>query len=70
MEIRIPETSKGYRCFGTTSQIQGLCFVEDERIFTRFDNTIFIEISTRTYEYVLTPGLLENAFELPEQKTL
>ncbi|MEW2920037.1 hypothetical protein AB1A65_01120 [Muricauda sp. ANG21] len=66
LEIRIPNSNRGYRCFGLASDIEGLCFVEDFRVFTISEGTIFTEINTRTYEYVLTPDLLDNAFELPE----
>ncbi|RYC50513.1 hypothetical protein [Flagellimonas olearia] len=65
LEIVDIEKVKGYRCFGKASQIEGFCFVEDARVFTRIGNTIFTEIAPRTYEYVLTSELLEGAFELP-----
>lgn len=66
LEIRIFETNSGYRCYGTSAQVEGLCFVNDERVFTRLEGTIFTEIDTRVYEYVLTPELLKGAFELPD----
>ena len=66
VEIRIPNTNTGYRCYGLIDQVEGLCFVEDGRLFTRLEGTILTEISPRTYEYVLTPDLLENAYELPD----
>lgn len=66
IEIKIPNTNNGYRCHGGASDIEGLCFVEDSRLFTISDGTVFTEIDTRVYEYVLTPDLLENVFELPE----
>ncbi|THV59980.1 hypothetical protein EZV76_05310 [Flagellimonas alvinocaridis] len=66
LEIRIPETNKGYRCFGLASDVEELCFVDDFKLFTISEGTIFTETKTRTYEYVLTPDLLENAFELPQ----
>lgn len=66
IEIRLSGNNKGFRCFKSASQVQGLCFVEDYRVFTISEGTIFTEIGTRTYEYVLTPDLLEGAFELPE----
>ncbi|WP_420604215.1 hypothetical protein [Flagellimonas sp.] len=66
LEIRIPNTKKGYRCHGLASNIEGLCFAEDYKIFTISAGTIFTEIAPRTYQYVLTPNLLENVFELPD----
>ncbi|TXN34746.1 hypothetical protein FVB32_09080 [Flagellimonas hymeniacidonis] len=68
LEIRIPNTNQGYRCHGSIVHVEGLCFIEDAKIFTRLDKekTIFSEIDTRVYEYTLTPDLLENAFELPK----
>lgn len=65
VEIKIANTNNGYRCFGDTQDVEGLCFVEDGRLFTIFGGSIFTETSPRTYEYVLTPDLVENAFELP-----
>ncbi|PCJ97095.1 MAG: hypothetical protein COA50_05505 [Flavobacteriaceae bacterium] len=67
LEIRIPETNKGYRCHGYGVASEGLCFLQDNKVFTISDNTIFTEISSRTYEYVLTPELLERTYELPEE---
>lgn len=63
-----PEINKGYRCHGTVSNVEGLCFEGGQGLFTRLESegTIFTEIAPRTYEYVLTPELLEGAFELPE----
>lgn len=66
LEIRILNTNLGYQCFGLGAESKGLCFIEDYRLFTISEGTVFTEIGTRTYEYVLTPDLLENAFELPE----
>lgn len=66
IEIKIPNTNLGYRCYDT-DQTGDLCFVEDLRLFTIFGGTIFTETSHRIYEYTLTPDLLENAFELPEE---
>ncbi|WP_108424924.1 hypothetical protein [Flagellimonas amoyensis] len=66
LEIRIFNTNLGYHCFGLGVESKGLCFVEDYRVFTISKGTIFTEIGTRTYEYVLTPNLLEGAYELPE----
>jgi len=66
IEIRLSDNNKGFRCYKSVSQVQGLCFVEDYRVFTISEGTIFTEIAPRTYEYVLTPELLEGAFELPE----
>ncbi|TAI49723.1 hypothetical protein [Flagellimonas allohymeniacidonis] len=66
LEIRIPDSNKGYRCFGLGSESIGLCFVEDRGLFTISNYTVFKEIDTRTYEYILTPELIENAFELPD----
>jgi hypothetical protein len=62
-----PEINKGYRCHGTVSNVEGLCFEGGQGLFTRLESegTIFTEIAPRTYEYVLTPELLEGAFELP-----
>ncbi|PCJ97094.1 MAG: hypothetical protein COA50_05500 [Flavobacteriaceae bacterium] len=59
-----PEINKGYRCIGAKDD-EGLCFKGGEGLFTRLDGTIFSEISSGTYEYVLTPELLESAYELP-----
>ena len=69
LEIRFLSNGKGYRCNVGIDDQEGLCFVEDGRVFTPSNgiNGIFEEISPRTYEYVLTPDLLENAFELPEE---
>lgn len=66
LEIRIPSTNTGYRCIGRPKPSENLCFVEDDLLFTISEGTIFTETKTRTYEYVLTPDLLENAFELPQ----
>ncbi|MBR9854173.1 MAG: hypothetical protein GYB37_06275 [Algicola sp.] len=66
LEIRIPKTNMGYRCYGLASEIEGLCFVDDAKVFTISESTIFTKTGIRTYEYVLTPELLENVFELPE----
>ncbi|MBO0328953.1 hypothetical protein [[Muricauda] lutisoli] len=66
LEIRIPETNKGYRCYGLAQNTQGLCFTDDDRVFTISDGTIFTKVGTRTYEYILTAGLLENVFELQD----
>ncbi|MGB5942566.1 MAG: hypothetical protein WBG71_06760 [Leeuwenhoekiella sp.] len=66
IEIKIVGTSKGYRCYGSTDQIEGLCFTEDFRLFTRFEGSVFTEIDTRVYQYIILPDLLENAFELPD----
>ncbi|MCB0373103.1 MAG: hypothetical protein KDD31_08860 [Muricauda sp.] len=66
LEIRIPNTNLGYQCFGLGLEPKGLCFTEDNRLFLISDTTIFTEVGTRTYEYVLTPELLENVFELPD----
>ncbi|MEC7772555.1 MAG: hypothetical protein VX798_15330 [Bacteroidota bacterium] len=60
-----PKINKGYKCFGSSDDI-GLCFEGGQGLFTKLKGTIFTEVSTRTYEYVLAPDLLENAFELPE----
>ncbi|WP_306013701.1 MULTISPECIES: hypothetical protein [unclassified Allomuricauda] len=65
LEIRIPGTNKGYKCVGSPLASEGICFVEDDRLFTISENSILTEIDARTYEYVLTPELLEGAFELP-----
>ncbi|MEW2920035.1 hypothetical protein AB1A65_01110 [Muricauda sp. ANG21] len=66
LEIRIPNTNTGYRCIGRPKLSENLCFVEDHLLFTISEGTIFTEIKTRTYEYVLTSDLLDNAFVLPE----
>lgn len=66
IEIKIPATNKGYRCYGLINQVEGLCLVEDERLFTTLEGTVFTETSTRVYEYVLTPEILDNVFELPD----
>lgn len=65
--ILFPEINKGYRCHGTVSNVEGLCFEGGQGLFTRLESegTVFTEIGTRTYEYVLTPNLLEGAYELP-----
>ena len=65
LEIRIPNTNMGYQCFGLGSDAKGLCFIEDNKLFVISNNTAFTEIGIRTYEYVLTPNLLESTFELP-----
>lgn len=67
LEIRFLSNGKGYRC-EVGIPIEELCFIEDWRAFsTSQEGGIFEEISPRIYEYVLTPDLLENAFELPEE---
>ncbi|WP_036382710.1 hypothetical protein [Muricauda sp. MAR_2010_75] len=66
VEIRIPDINKGYRCYKSISQVQGLCFVEDFMVYTISEGTIFTKIDTKTYQYILTPSLIENAFDLPE----
>ncbi|MCL6272400.1 hypothetical protein M3P19_00185 [Muricauda sp. 2012CJ35-5] len=66
VEIRISNTNMGFRCHRAISDFENLCFIDDERVFTRLEGTIFTEIDTRVYEYVLTPELLEGAFELPD----
>ena len=66
IEIKIPNTNMGYRCHGLISDVENLCFVEDERLFTRLEGTVFTEIDTRVYEYVLTPDILDNVFVLPD----
>ncbi|WP_306013703.1 MULTISPECIES: hypothetical protein [unclassified Allomuricauda] len=66
LEIRFYNTNLGYQCFGLGMKSKGLCFTEDYRLFTISEGTIFTEIAPRTYEYVLTPELLEGAFELPD----
>lgn len=63
--IFFPEINKGYKCFGGSDDL-GLCFEGGQGLFTKLEGTIFIEIAPRTYEFVLTPDLLEGAYELPE----
>lgn len=62
--IYFPDLNKGYRCFKGSND-EGLCFEGGQGLFTKLSGTIFTEISPRTYEYVLTPDFLDNAFELP-----
>lgn len=62
--IFFPQINKGYQCFGGSDDID-LCFEGGQGLFTKLEGTIFTEIAPRTYEYVLTPELLEGAFELP-----
>ncbi|MBT5788734.1 MAG: hypothetical protein HOI14_06685 [Flavobacteriaceae bacterium] len=66
IQIKIPNSNNGYRCHGAISDVENLCFIEDERLFTRLDGTVFTEIDTRVYEYVLTPDILDNVFVLPD----
>lgn len=66
IQIKIPNSNNGYRCHGAISDVENLCFIEDERLFTTLEGTVFTETSTRVYEYVLKPDILDNVFELPD----
>ncbi len=66
IQIKIPNSNNGYRCHGAISDVENLCFIEDERLFTTLEGTVFTETSTRVYEYVLTPDILDRSFELPD----
>ena len=63
--IHFPEINKGYRCYKGSNN-EGFCFEGGQGLFTKLTGTIFTKTGIRSYEYILTPELLENAFELPE----
>lgn len=66
LEIRIPNSDKGYHCVGSPLPSKGLCFTDDDGLFTISSGTIFTEIKTQTYEYVLTTEILDGVFGLPK----
>ena len=68
LKIVFIDTGKGYNCNATIDEQNGLCFVDDERVFvpSNGEDGIFEETSTHIYQYTLTSDLLDNTFELPD----
>lgn len=66
-QVKIYNTNMGYRCHGFRTEIENLCFVKDDLLFTRLEgNTVFTKTSKNVYQYTLTPDILEGVYELPE----
>ena len=65
LEIRQENTNIGYRCYGTESDSEGLCFVEDFRLFNTGVTTALTEVESNVYRYTMEPSFFDNAFDLP-----